>query len=727
MEFIEGDWIYDLETYPNIFTFCIIRADGKFLKVFEVSDRKNEVELILNCLRYLKKNNQRMVGFNNLGFDYPIIHELMLESAKAKTHKRELKLDAKYFYTLAKKQIESFKGDGFGHTIKSQDVLVQQVDLYKIHHFDNKARATSLKMLEFNMKSDNIEDLPFPIGMKLTESKMDTLIQYNKHDVKMTLDFYKQSIDALLLRADLSKKYSMDFTNHNDTKIGKDYFITRLEKEIPGSCYKSLPDGKRKINQTKRPFIKIQDCLFNYYDFKRPEFLAIHEWFSKQLITETKGVFSDIEEHDLGDVAKYCELLVKKKKFKSKPIDSDLNEFLIEHPLGWIEEEELKATEYLFDDEGNHIMVPVMTEFGEVDSSKKPKKARVPKKSFYGCWRVAETLNVVIDGFRLDFGTGGIHGSVTDRIIKETNERCTVDCDVSSMYPNLAISNRVYPLHLTNKFCDIYKDVYEQRKSFAKGTPENAVMKLALNGTYGETANQFSPLFDPAFTMAITINGQLSLCLLMEKFSEIPDLEIIQANTDGVTCSFPREYEPMYKSICENWEKQVKLELEYSNYSTMYIRDVNNYIAVFTNGKVKRKGAYQYEGLGWHQNHSALVVQKAAEAYLLRGIPISSFIKYHENKWDFMLRTKVPRSSRLILVMEDGTEVPQQNICRYYPCKKGGKLIKIMPPLEGDTEERKFAIDKDWNIKTCNDISDFNDDVDFDYYINEANKLLLTT
>ena len=57
--------------------------------------------------------------------------------------------------------------------------------------------------------------------------------------------------------------------------------------------------------------IKIKDCLFDYYDFTRPEFIAIHEWFKKQIITETKGVFSDIEEHLLGDVAKYAEMVCK--------------------------------------------------------------------------------------------------------------------------------------------------------------------------------------------------------------------------------------------------------------------------------------------------------------------------------------------------------------------------------------------------------------------------------
>ena len=157
----------------------------------------------------------------------------------------------------------------------------------------------------------------------------------------------------------------------------------------------------------------------------------------------------------------------------------------------------------------------------------------------------------------------------------------------------------------------------------------------------------------------------------------------------------------------------------------MIIRDVNNYLAFYTDGKVKRKGAYQYEGLGWHQNQGGLVIPMAAEAKMMRGIDVKEFVQSHANKYDFMLRTKVPRSSKLMLVMEDGAEIQQQNICRYYACKTGGKLVKIMPALIEGGEDRRLSIDSNWNVKTCNHIKDFADDVDYDYYIAEAEKLVV--
>lgn len=145
--------------------------------------------------------------------------------------------------------------------------------------------------------------------------------------------------------------------------------------------------------------------------------------------------------------------------------------------------------------------------------------------------------------------------------------------------------------------------------------------------------------------------------------------------------------------------------------------------------KVKRKGAYQYEDLGWHQNHSALVIPKAAEAAMLHGKDIAEFVLEHsknpDNKWDFMLRTKVPRSSKLVLVQGE-EETVLQNICRYYPCKDGGKLVKIMPPLEGQEEWRRMGIDTSWNVVPCNNMNNFDiDKIDIDYYVEEASKLLI--
>jgi len=134
------------------------------------------------------------------------------------------------------------------------------------------------------------------------------------------------------------------------------------------------------------------------------------------------------------------------------------------------------------------------------------------------------------------------------------------------------------------------------------------MLKLAPNRTYGKSNDKYSVFYDPKFTTSITINGQLSLLMLADRLLKIQKLKLVQLNTDGLTVAMTRDTEEQYNAICTQWQKDVKLELEFVDYQSMYIRDVNNYIALYTNGKVKRKGAYQYEDLGWHQNQGGLVI-----------------------------------------------------------------------------------------------------------------------
>jgi hypothetical protein len=284
--------IYDLETYPNVFSCAVVDSNGENEEVFEISERKNDSIRFLKFLMDCKRKGRRMVGFNNRSFDYTILH-YMIEKLK-KNHDKGMKtiFTARELYRVAENYFDKQRSSEKSfNLIRDTDVHITQVDLYLIHHFDNKARSTSLKMLEFNMRSEEIEDLPYPPGYSLSLDEIPVLLQYNKKDIRETLKFYNYSKDALQLRAELSKQFGFDCTNFNDTKIGKQLFINSLEKANPGCCY-TVSERGRKMNQTKRDKIVIKDCLFGYIDFKknRPEFHAVHEWFKKQVITETKGV-----------------------------------------------------------------------------------------------------------------------------------------------------------------------------------------------------------------------------------------------------------------------------------------------------------------------------------------------------------------------------------------------------------------------------------------------------
>ena len=199
---------------------------------------------------------------------------------------------------------------------------------------------------------------------------------------------------------------------------------------------------------------------------------------------------------------------------------------------------------------------------------------------------------------------------------------------------------------------------------------------------------------------------------------------LFRSNTDGVTVLVPRDQKVLVDLARHAWEDRTGLQLEEAIYSHMFIRDVNNYVARYENGSVKRKGAYEYD-MDWHQNAGALVIAKVAEKHLIDGAPIRETVENWPDIMDFMLRTKVPRSSHLGLE-KDGTTVQLQNITRYYIAKDGGRLFKWMPPLKGKQEWRKIGVESGWGVQPCNDIRDAGKlPVDFDYYVREVEKLCL--
>ncbi len=291
--------------------------------------------------------------------------------------------------------------------------------------------------------------------------------------------------------------------------------------------------------------------------------------------------------------------------------------------------------------------------------------------------------------------------------------------DVTSLYPSIAIEHGHYPEHLGQSFVEVYRDLRTQRVGYKKGTAENAMLKLALNGVYGKSNDKFSIFYDPKFTMTITLGGQMMISLLADRLTQ-REFRIIQINTDGVTVYIRRADKWMLDAICAQWQKETKLSLEYAEYSMMAIRDVNNYLALKTNGEVKRKGAYEYE-TEWHQDGSALVVPKVAEKVLLEGAPIRETVENWPDKMDFMCRVKVPRSSQLV---GDGKPLP--NMTRYYIAKGGVNLTKIMPPLKGKTEWRRISVESGWTVCPCNHIKDAVLPIDYEWYIREVEKLTLS-
>lgn len=274
-------YVYDIETFPNIFTFACIHPVTRTKWLFEISDRVNQFDQLKLFLSQLVQCKGKMVGYNNVNFDYPVIHYIMVTQV--------LTMNVEMIYDKAMSIINSPRGDN-SHVIWDNNQLIQQIDLYKIYHFDRAEKATSLKALEFFMRMKNIRDLPYPVGTILTTDVMkDELISYNWHDVIATIMFWVRSLDLIEFRNEMTIKYGKNFTNFSNTKLGMTIFRTKLE-EAGIACY----DNGQPL-QTIRSEVKLVECIPNYIQFEHPEFKRILEVFkSKTLVgTNVKALFKD--------------------------------------------------------------------------------------------------------------------------------------------------------------------------------------------------------------------------------------------------------------------------------------------------------------------------------------------------------------------------------------------------------------------------------------------------
>ena len=313
------------------------------------------------------------------------------------------------------------------------------------------------------------------------------------------------------------------------------------------------------------------------------------------------------------------------------------------------------------------------------------------------------------------FGLGGLHAAIAGT--HESDEDTMIlSVDVASYYPNLAIKNRLYPEHLSEKFCEVYESLYDRRKSIPKSNPMNGALKLALNGAYGKSKDKWSFLYDPKFTMSITINGQLLLAMLAERI-QLAGGQIIMANTDGLECMINRSDYDKILNICKDWEKLTSLTLEYDEYRKMFVRDVNNYIAVNTDGKVKYKGDFEIEK-ELHKDHSAKVVRIAVENYVLHGIPVGVTIKNHPKIEDFFVYARCRKTS-VLCYEHNSKDVQLQRMNRLLVVDEGHEMYKRF------TDGRKISVYKGYELLDCNDMNSIKPfTINYNFYIEEADKLI---
>lgn len=641
----------DYETLANCFVGVFQHYKNETRKVFIVHTLKNDFPELVAFLLKNMTDEEWHISYNGIAFDSQITQYIILNREKL------LGMDAEDIaedlYMKAQQIIERQDGKEFLE-YPEKDLLIKQIDVFKLNHWDNPAKRSSLKWIQFSMDWDNLLDMPIHHSTKIeTVEQIRIIVQYCINDVRSTREIYYKSKEQIALRAALTKEYGINLYSASEPKISRELFLHFLSKRMDYKKYDI------RMMRTRRDEIVVKDIILDYIKFERPEFnLLLKEM--KELVIDPSSTKGGFKRH------------------------------------------------------------------------------------------------VRYKGVTTDFGLGGIHGCTTPGVYEAKDGMIIMTSDVTSFYPNLAIRNKWAPAHLPKDvFCDLYEWFFEERKKIPKKDPKNYVYKIILNSTYGLSNDINSFLYDPQFTMQITINGQLSLAMLYEMICEgIPEAIPLMQNTDGLETMIPADKKDKYLEICKKWEQITQLQLEHDQYQKIILADVNNYIAVFDWKEVSKedydniikkasstyhtkeeqdkyyyamakcKGRFEFTELALHKNKSFLIIPMAVFNYFVKGMKPEDTLLLNRNILDYCAGVKSKGDWEFYETCTYEGKVERtrlQHTVRYYVSDKGCKIVKV-----NQVDGREIQIESGkWLQKVFvkHEVKDWKDyQVDTSYYLQEIQK-----
>jgi hypothetical protein len=180
--------IYDIESLRNYFCYADIQVEGDKINIFEISKFKNEIREFVKYYKTLKGQ----VGFNSLAYDAQVI-QWLVDSYKSLQSMTGDEL-ARAIYSRSQEVIQKANSNEWPD-YKESNIDVKQLDLFKVWHYDNKARRCSLKWLQYSMDWHNIEEMPLPHWTEVEdEETAKNILEYCKNDILSTKEFYNITI-----------------------------------------------------------------------------------------------------------------------------------------------------------------------------------------------------------------------------------------------------------------------------------------------------------------------------------------------------------------------------------------------------------------------------------------------------------------------------------------------------------------------------------------------------
>ena len=387
-----------------------------------------------------------------------------------------------------------------------------------------------------------------------------------------------------------------------------------------------------------------------------------------------------------------------------------------------------------FQDLYNWFCKQEITEKTEINVENEDQELKKPPISY----------TVVLPNLSITYGLGGIHSNdKPDKFIKSDKHKI-LDYDFSSYYPNIIINNNIKPRHVDSCFLNILKQLTKERINYKKqGKKKNAdILKIVINSIYGLLGSDFYWLKDKKALIKTTIIGQLWLSKFCEELL-LENIEVISLNTDGILSLVPPEKEEIFHKIAKNISKLIDIEVELTEYSQYIRRDVNNYLSVTIDNKIKQKGKYFSTEIPLNKGYYYPIIAKALNNWYINGITVEDTILKEKDIYSFIASQKIDLkkfSPELHSYNENFQlqSIKLQKFNRWIVVNKGGKFLKVETDnakkerlskkckhTKKELQNKIIGIEINNFIEIVNKI-DINKkyDLNYDFYIKLANETI---
>tara|TARA_R110001592_G_scaffold45643_3_gene145854 strand:- start:12523 stop:14514 length:1992 start_codon:yes stop_codon:yes gene_type:complete len=278
-------WVMDYETLSNCFTGVFEHYKTQETEVFVIHDLQNDLDRFVKFLKQNYKNREWHISYNGLAFDGQVTHYII------ENYKNWQDLEgcdiARQIFFYAQSCIQKSRNKQF-QDYPQWKMKINQIDVFKMHHWDNPAKRSSLKWIQYSMDWQNILDMPIHHDTAIeTKEEIDIILDYCINDVKSTKEIYNRSKSQIGLRKELTKTYGINLFSASEPRISKELFGYYLMEKL------HIQKRDLRTMRTYRDIIKISDIILPYVKFTSPEFNMLFQRFSSLEVdaSNLKGSF----------------------------------------------------------------------------------------------------------------------------------------------------------------------------------------------------------------------------------------------------------------------------------------------------------------------------------------------------------------------------------------------------------------------------------------------------